>query len=500
MALNNADIAAKYYRILEQKKFLEDKSKKSIAELKDKTEEFSRVDKMARDLCETILKKETETETGSDSKNKAWAKMETPELIKKAIQSYNANDEIIGEQIKKMIELNEDRTNVITKLREQLKLAGAEDKQDGQDNEGKKTEGQAPEEDPEEKEEPDITAPETVIVEETDGETSFDEEVSMEFIDQLNQSKKRSSKVAMRKGAKRVEREKEALREKLDAEKADAEKMTETLSSSDKELIRIIGEFGYSEAKAIASAGGFSSESKLRRSLQSLEGKGIIHTDQAGYIPGMGGKNNNFHFLSETGKTIYKILYGKDAVVSECEDICREHDNVVHGYGIRNTAILLKESDYFKKQHSNVIYMNNRKGIPVNDIEHTTYVPDITIETNGRDNVYIEYELVDCGESELFRKCNKMLRVTKNLYFVVPTGKLYTKIARSLDKWIDMVKESPVPIKDKFNVYATYYDTLKTNLSNRDEEGNLKKSEFLWWIDKNESTGMVRHIKIDKSR
>ena len=134
--------------------------------------------------------------------------------------------------------------------------------------------------------------------------------------------------------------------------------------------------------------------------------------------------------LSQLGKQFFIEEYGKQPVESEMRRLIREHDNVRHGYAIKDAARILSDSGSYKsvstKRRANTISLDGGRRC----------IPDIVCCGNST----IDYYEVDCGnhrQSEFEDKCNKLKAVTKNLYFIATTrDEMVDKLKPQIEKWI----------------------------------------------------------------
>lgn len=164
----------------------------------------------------------------------------------------------------------------------------------------------------------------------------------------------------------------------------------------------------------------------------------------------VGWRNFYIYELTDTGISIFKEKYSGEPVLCEKRRLIKEHATAQHGYGIKDTANILKEDLHY----IDVCYeqKKNRIELPNGDI----YIPDV-IATNPEtgERQYFEYELAHHKQSDFDEKCSKMRMITNDFFFVVPTTAERAKIRRKIDSWL-LSKGSPVNIK--------YYVTTTTNL------------------------------------
>lgn len=134
--------------------------------------------------------------------------------------------------------------------------------------------------------------------------------------------------------------------------------------------------------------------------------------------------------LSQIGVQLYIEQFGRQPMEPEMRRIIREHDNLRHGYAIKDASRILKDTGKYKsvstKRRANTISLEGGKRC----------IPDVVCCGNG----VIDYFEIDCGnhlQSEFEDKCNKLKSVTKNLYFVSTTrDEMIDKLRPQIEKWI----------------------------------------------------------------
>lgn len=166
-------------------------------------------------------------------------------------------------------------------------------------------------------------------------------------------------------------------------------------------------------------------ESMVNTALLDLRVMGIINEEKIN----VGSKWFYVYNLSETGSRIFYEKFNKDPVLCEKQKLIKDHATATHGYCIKEVAELLQkklkytEATYDRK--SNVIHLGDDK----------SYIPDIICKAEGQTQ-YIEVELGHHMQNDFNEKCDKMLMVSKNLFFVVPSTEISNKILKQLAGWI----------------------------------------------------------------
>ena len=153
--------------------------------------------------------------------------------------------------------------------------------------------------------------------------------------------------------------------------------------------------------------------------------------------------------LTQTGTQIYAEQFGKAPVESEMRRLIREHDNVNHGYAIKDVARILEDSGKYKsvsaRRRANTIALG----------ENRRCIPDIVCCGDG----VIDYFEVDCGnhlQSDFNDKCNKLKSITKNLHFIAPTrDDMMDKLKPQIEKWISACGGPYALVQSGITVYLT---------------------------------------------
>lgn len=138
--------------------------------------------------------------------------------------------------------------------------------------------------------------------------------------------------------------------------------------------------------------------------------------------------------LTELGYRIYVDRFKKQPVESEITKLVREHDNLRHGYYIKDAAGILRNNyDYTTvstSRKANYIRLPNSKGS----------IPDIICA----DGTHTDYFEVECGnhqQADFNDKCNKLAQITQNLYFIVPDAEtMNRKLSPQIEAWIRSTK------------------------------------------------------------
>lgn len=156
--------------------------------------------------------------------------------------------------------------------------------------------------------------------------------------------------------------------------------------------------------------------------------------------------------LEELGHRLYVDRYKKPPVESEIKKLIREHDNIKHGYYIKEAKGILKDKyDYQSvstSRKANYIKLPNGKAS----------IPDVVCAKNGQ----VDYYEVECGnhpQSEFNDKCDKLNMLSSNIRFIVPDNDtLNRKLIPQIENWIQYAGGIQALKKTNTIVYIT---TLK---------------------------------------
>jgi len=196
-------------------------------------------------------------------------------------------------------------------------------------------------------------------------------------------------------------------------------------------IIEFVGTTGISEKPIIldnlmAKFREIASNTKIRKALKSLSDKQVLieYKVQTGF------RWFNLDELSVDGELLFKGRFGKDAVESEMSKIRRAHDNIDHGYGIKDTAKLLSE----KLGYSSVTIDRKANFIKI-DETHSS-IPDIIAVKDGK-TYYFEYECANQTPQNFDDKCHKLSMITDHLYYICPNAEACNKLERQIKHWIE---------------------------------------------------------------
>lgn len=158
--------------------------------------------------------------------------------------------------------------------------------------------------------------------------------------------------------------------------------------------------------------------------------------------------------MTPKGEEIFKAKFKMVPKESEIHRIIRDHDNVIHGYTIKDARELLI------KVFGCTDAVMDREKVAIKLPNNETYIPDIIATKADGTKMYIEVELGNTPQKDFENKCRKMLQVTKDLYFITDTeDTLKNKLERQIYDFI-------LHMGGKEKVAGTtFYMTTMTQLS-----------------------------------
>lgn len=236
------------------------------------------------------------------------------------------------------------------------------------------------------------------------------------------------------------------------------EAIVNTLSSPDWLIIEAIGSQGFSESTDICNwiykeyPAYEGKRSVLLQSLSNLNKSQVLESQE---ISTGIRRTLRIYKLTNAGIEIYKNKYQDVPVEAECDKIARDHDNVKHGYTIKDTYTNFKNCFPIKS-----IEMD-RSAVSIKLPNGETYIPDIVVNLNDGTTYYVEVELgnteatAEKETNDFNKKCDKMFQVTKTFLIVSDTAEVKKKNDQKISTW--MVKRGG---KDKLPGLTVYSATV----------------------------------------
>lgn len=240
-----------------------------------------------------------------------------------------------------------------------------------------------------------------------------------------------------------------------DGQPFDIEKVLQRTDMLQREIIRIMGETGLNETKEIQAEcltqGKFTNTNKFREVLKLCKDNNlIIETKNPVALRNQLVLNS----LSDLGKVVYKRLFKKQPVVDEMTNIIRMHDNLIHGYNIKDTVTTLEGLGYL-----NVCMDAQKNAIKLPG--GSTYIPDVVAEVvNANDKkrmkTYWEIELGNHHNNDFFDKLEKAAKVTKEVTIIVDKVDTKEHVAKQINDFGMNIKK-----QNKQITLVVYLGTLK---------------------------------------
>ena len=190
--------------------------------------------------------------------------------------------------------------------------------------------------------------------------------------------------------------------------------------------------------------------SNVQNSLGTLKKMNILSAEQVS----TGFKRFQIFKFTQKGLEMYRSYFKSEPVESEIDKIIRDHDNIIHGYTIKDAAELLiayyECTDAIMDRDFTSVKLEGGK----------TYIPDIIATKKDGKKMYVEVELGNTPQKDFNDKCKKMLEVTKEVYIVTDVDeKLKSKLESQVSMFILAIGG-----KDKVQG-VTFYLTTMTQLS-----------------------------------
>lgn len=399
--------------------------------------DFSVVEKVTRELCEDILAKAPkEMVLGRDY---SWSSVPIVELVNKSkgvLKTYVENQISF---MRKIMDQSEWRRQEIESLQEQISIMKT---QPGTLNisqedlkkqiEAEKVKEKAVATMPKKTKELVKNGKAEIVIDGYD-QIDPDEEDLYDGVAEANAKVQITPKsVPVTQSRKQAEQKKKRKEEKSKAHMIDLAEYEKKLDEVGWNLIRLMGNTGISVYKDIESEmfkkDPSVTSNKLRSCMGVLTSIGITHREEVSNP--LRGKMYVYH-LTDMGARLYKDKFNKIPVTSEMDILTAEHDNCIHGYGIKFIADMMRESNAYQS-----VSDRNRKN-PITISDGVSYVPDIICTDKNGHKIYFEYELVNHTQTNFNGKCNKMTSVTDTLNFIVPNREAVDKLGEKVKKWIE---------------------------------------------------------------
>lgn len=196
------------------------------------------------------------------------------------------------------------------------------------------------------------------------------------------------------------------------------------------------------------------STATLSVQFNNLEMLGIIDKEKIS----TGKRPNVFiHELTQIGVGLYLKEFDSEykLVLSEKKRLIKMHDNVHHGYFIKDVKSILSEMSYTD--------IKDDRGSNTIDVFHdgkNFWIPDITCLDEQGNRVYIECELANHTSSDFDAKLHKASLITDVLYFVTRDKDSLKKLQNQLSNWHVRGSRLVNHASRTLKIYATTSNTL----------------------------------------
>lgn len=394
-----------------------------------------------RDLCETILAKDRNEITLGNNYN--WSSIETIELVDKAIESYNKYNKDRTDIMRKIIDTAEERAELIEALKEEniylrnhqsigsMSMDDIKNRAE-EEIENEQKSNNCDNKTPTNNKDNNRDNRNRALVVDEDEDFDDCEIETVKSAMKLNESV--SSHGNKFRYSDKHTKEKRKAESEIISHTQVMQDLLNKISETGMEIIRIIGEYGYSEKPIIQDTVMKNKEiktssSSIQIAITSLVQLNVIIAQQI-YTP-LRPKMSLLN-LTSIGQKVFKVKFNKPPVISEMEKIMKEHDNFEHGYGIKDLSTVLAA----KKVYTD-ISITNRPGIVIDNKYNVRYVPDVKAKYRNTE-IYFEYERGTHTQKDFEAKIDKMLAVTKEINIVVPNMETIVKtIIPKLDKYVN---------------------------------------------------------------
>lgn len=466
-----------YQRAIAKAKDLQEQLDTKNDQWQQRNGDFDIIEKNVRELCEDILAKDNkEMVLGRDY---SWATTPVNELILKARKVFKEYNASRTDLMRKIMDTSEDRRDQIESLKEQIIFMKTQGVQSGQSELSEDELQEQIDKELEEKKKQEQVIKDSksmspavqqaiksgnldvstfheamseggIYVVEEDFDLDDDEIVDGQVVRISKEKKLRkeavedASKMKLTKKSIPITKSKKAINDKKELKKKlDKEYTMNILSDLEKKIsehgwviIDVIAKYGHSKANVIIEqalleaekSGLKTSKSRMRTNLTDLSNIGIlkkepVHSPYTKFFA---------YSLTTEGARIFKAKYNEEPILSEMDRIIAEHDNVEHGYGIKEVSERIVQSECFE-----TVEIWNRKNNVITISGNITYIPDIVCTSKNGEHTYIEYELNNYGQRQFNIKCNKINACTNTINFIVPDRVKAEQIMEKLVKWAE---------------------------------------------------------------
>lgn len=464
----------KLRRIQERSEQVENMTRDMKLKEREHEKKEEQIVKNVRELCKSILKKEAEglqeNEDGTPEKDNVWFRLPTDEMLDQAQKSFESYDGFWRKKIHDAQEINREKTAKIDELQKEL-----DELREGVVQEKKEM-----------KKKKKIRIVNAFAMEEDDDYDEFSRDIAAQT-ESLNnwereEKKKRNGVFGFISAAKKEEAE-----EKKNAEiftKRELEEIISALTANEKLILDILGGTGIGDIKGIRDEvsnrlgeAGTKTERTYRGAVADCVAKGLIRQDMDWTVsaPTMGG--TRFMCLTSKGKAVYEEISGQKPVLTVYERVRKIYPDVSKGFGVRVTADMIGNSEYYRSRDAVIYCLERRKRLKID--QEQAYVPDITIEMEGERPVYIKYETGTETPHEFAVSANKVFRYSGTMYMIVPNGDVLRIVREYIRIWEEEERRKP-RIRRVVRFCASTFEDMRYGLGTKDTSGKDKPSVPQW--------------------
>lgn len=232
----------------------------------------------------------------------------------------------------------------------------------------------------------------------------------------------------------------------------DIEAEMQKLTTYQEEIIKVMGEFGYSETRQIYNEVMKRmnvKETTLKNQMTELITNMIIETEGvASFLR----RNLDLYALTPVGQEIYLHLTDKKAIKAEKDRLKTQHSTLEHAYLIKDTATILEDLGY-----THISFDSKANQIQV--AGGNRYVPDIIADFSDTAKTYWEVELAHHTDPDFFEKLQKAAKVTNTVYVIAPNRQAFDKLKKQIGRYQAYVLSKN--LKTKMTIFVGTINQLK---------------------------------------
>lgn len=218
------------------------------------------------------------------------------------------------------------------------------------------------------------------------------------------------------------------------------------------EMIKVMGESGYSETRQIYDEVMKRidvQETTLKNQMAGLVENVIVESE---LVSTFLRRNLNLYGLTGLGEEIYRHLTHKNPIKSEKNKLKTQHSSLKHAYSIRDTATILQDLGY-----TNISIDSSLNQIQVSG--GNRYVPDIIANFDANKKTYWEVELAHHKDGDFFEKLQKAAKVTDTIYIIAPDKPTFDKLKNQVGRYrADLIKKG---LKTQLTIFIGTMNHLK---------------------------------------